>query len=334
MSVLEKLTVIMLDVTTYTGRKSLSKVEKARMGIDAPEDLLSVGYKKVIDPKEVAIFQTLKKNVERLCYKHGARFLGGFAVEANKAQELMREIKVIKEQYEDARSEFIASYEQKIKAWRSQHPGYESMISDSLTAGQLKHKLRFGVQTVQVMPVESDCSNLDEKVEGLGGRVLHEISQDANRLWDASLRGRDRVSQKVLNPIRAMKDKLDSLSFVDPRLSPMVTHIESVLAELPKAGYMESGDVAKIAGLVLVLARGDGYISPSEKVTVEPSKDVEANESVTETPKENEGVKEVIEAEVQSSESKPKVVSLPLKEDADDEPEESEYQGDIAANWF
>jgi len=324
----------MLDVTTYTGRKSLSKAEKARMGIDAPEDLLSVGYKKVIDPKEVAIFQTLKKNAERLCYKHGARFLGGFAVESTKAQELTRELKVVKEQYEEARKNFLASYKRKMDEWRNQHPGYESMITDSLTPGQLEHKLRFGVQTVQVMPVESECSNLDDKVSGLGGRVLHEISQDANRLWDASLRGRDRVSQKVLNPIRAMKEKLDSLSFVDPRLSYMVDHIEGVLAELPKTGYMESGDVAKIAGLVLVLARGDGYISTSEKVAVAPSKDVEANEPITELSEEIEDVKIVIETEVESPEIKTKVVNLPLKEVVDDEPEESEYQGDIAANWF
>jgi len=328
MNVLEKLTVVMLDVTTYTGRKSLSKGEKARMGIDAPEDLLSVGYKKVIDPKEVAIFQTLKKNVERLCYKHGARFLGGFAVEAKKAQELMHEIKVIKDQYEEAACEFVASYDQKIKAWRTQHPGYESMINDSLTPGQLKHNLRFGVQTVQVMPVESDCSNLDDKVAGLGGRVLHEISQDANRLWDASLRGRERVSQKVLNPIRAMKEKLDSLSFVDPRLSYMVDHIEGVLAELPKSGYMEAGDVAKIAGLVLVLARGDGYISASEKVTAAPSKKVEAKESTIE-PSEDA---QIVEAEAKLPE--PKVVNLPMKEVVDDEPEESDNQVDVAANWF
>lgn len=264
MDELKKLTVVMLDITTYTGRKSLSKSEKARIGVDAPEDLMSVGFKKVIDPKEVAVFQRLKKATERACYKHGTRFLGGYAIEESKANELVAELEAIKAEYEDERTKFINSYADKVAAWRAQHAGWESMINDEMDAKTLRNKLRFNIQTFQVVPVDNKTSNLHSVVKNMGGNVLREIGRDANTLWNNSLQGREKVSQKVLRPLRVMAEKLKSLSFVDARLHPLATHIESVLASLPKAGLMDGGDLAKISGLVLILARGDGNIPHAE----------------------------------------------------------------------
>jgi len=65
--ILDRLLVVKLDATIWGGRKKLHKEDLilADGSILPPEDLASLGSKKIADPTELAVFNRLKKEAER-----------------------------------------------------------------------------------------------------------------------------------------------------------------------------------------------------------------------------------------------------------------------------
>ena len=86
----DRLVFIHLDITCWSGRKSLTPED---LGLDRahwpPESLISLGDKQLIDPAALRTFTSLRGAAHRHCLAVGARFLGGYAVPAAQAQRLL-----------------------------------------------------------------------------------------------------------------------------------------------------------------------------------------------------------------------------------------------------
>ena len=83
----DQLTLVMLDIRIWSGRKKL-RPEDLRLSGDEipPEDLVSLGSKRVCDPESLKAFYRLKQSAERACLRVGTRFLGGFAIPQDQAE--------------------------------------------------------------------------------------------------------------------------------------------------------------------------------------------------------------------------------------------------------
>lgn len=78
--------------------------------------------------------------------------------------------------------------------------------------------------------------SLERRALTMSEQLFREISQDANQIIDRSFVGKDSVTARALNGFRRIRDKLDSLGFLDHRCMPVVDEIDSVLDLLPKSG--------------------------------------------------------------------------------------------------
>ena len=80
--ILDQMVLVKVDATIYGARKKL-KVEDLML-VDGsklpPEDLASLGSKRLLDPDQLSVFNRLKKEAERICLRIGTRFLGGYAI--------------------------------------------------------------------------------------------------------------------------------------------------------------------------------------------------------------------------------------------------------------
>ena len=65
--------------------------------------------------------------------------------------------------------------------------------------------------------------------------------------------GRDEVTQKFVRPVRAIRDKLAGLSFLDPGIAPLVGSIDEVLAAVPRKGKISGPSLAALRGVVTLL---------------------------------------------------------------------------------
>lgn len=254
---------INLDFHLWSARKKLH-LEDLRIieGEVPPGDLASLGSKKICNPEDLADFESLKKEAERKCSRAGVKFLGGFAVPVSKAGDLGTELDDIVTRFYDRKATFLRDYDQKIQDWIAAHPGWEKIIRDSsLDRNEVESKISAGWQAYKI--VEADDADpaaavlnkgLASAAQGLAGQLYFEIAKAADEVMEKSLMGREKVTQKILSPLRTIREKLSGLAFIDSRVRPLVDTITHVLSELPAAGPYEGMELAAIQGLVFILS--------------------------------------------------------------------------------
>jgi len=320
-NILGKVVVFMLDIRTYTGRKQLSAQERAELGIEG-DDVLTVGHKKIVDPKAVAVFGTLKKRAERILSQYGVHFLGGYAVPEDKAQQIANELTSIKQEYETEKKYFLDKFEDNIEDWALAHPKWRSMIKGGRhDPDYLRRALGFKYYSVSVQSAEGVDSNMDSAGSELGGRLFTELAKDAQEIYEKSLKGRSVITRKTLRPFYRLQEKVEGLQFVHPDACKVADYMASIMDQLPKEGPLGETETATLAGMTLILAQGDGQVPDAAPVPVaveevKPEPVVEATKPT---------------ATVSKLDSHKKAEEAPEPKEDDIQEED---QLDMAAGWF
>lgn len=262
---LNQVVCINLDFHLWSGRKKLRLDDlKIIEGEVPPEAIASLGSKKIANPDDIADFEAMKKEAERKCAKAGVKFLGGFAIPETKAAALAPELDEIVTKFYARKATFLAEYETRIRDWVEAHPGWERIIRDAaLDRSEVDGKLSAGWQAFKIVEADDPANGANPSLnqglataaKGLAGQLYVEIAKAAVEVMEKSLSGRDKVTQKILSPIRTIRDKLEGLSFIDKRVKPLVQTIDHVLEQLPAAGHIDGLGLSAIHGLVFILSK-------------------------------------------------------------------------------
>jgi Protein of unknown function (DUF3150) len=244
--ILDQIDVVKLDITLWTSSKKLRKEDLvlATGSRLPPEELAHLGTKKTIDPQNLKEFNRLKKEAERICLDKGTRFLGGFANPKSEIPRIKEELDCLAKAFYAERDNFMSNYETETKAWIQRHEDFGDAIRRAVEpAASVAAKLRFDYVVFHVsspLPVDGDLEPVDDslnrRASSLSDQLFREIAQDANDIVERSFVGKDTVTGRVLNAFRRMRNKLNSLGFLDHRCMPVVDQIDAVLTTLPKAG--------------------------------------------------------------------------------------------------
>jgi len=257
MSVLQDVVVVSLDVHIWSGRKKLRPEDLTVSGKLPPKDLVSLGSKKIFDPRALKPFGMVKREADSICLAKGVRFARSYAIPRMEVKDVVTELNTLSAKFGKLVESFLTTFDDVKKSWKEQHPGYEHLIeAELLPKSVIAAKLAFGFQVFCINAVEGDAE-LDTLMEngkagnltvGLVGQLYAEIASQARELVRQSLFGRNEVTQKFLRPLRAMREKLGGLVFLDAAVTPLVDSIDGVITQLPKKG--------KISGLHLEALRG------------------------------------------------------------------------------
>lgn len=283
-NIIDSLVVFILDITIPLGSKKLRPEDLANNGIDIsklpPAALSTLGSKRFISPKELAPFMAIKRAAERQLGSYGSRFLRGFAVPEDRAEDLNNELLALKKQFEDKKEEFINGYEEAIEAWITQNPPeWEGMIRSAVDSpAKVSRTLVFGYAPVKISsPKQLEAADgtagntgLEEQASGLFGQLCHEVRMAAENAYKESFVSRLSVSRKALRPIAAIREKLSGLSFLDHSIIDAIQSIDETLNKLPRTGPIEKTDLDMVAGLV-----GRRLANFGRTLPVEPEQEVE-----------------------------------------------------------
>ena len=259
---LHDVVVVSLDVRIWSGRKQLRPEDLTASGRLPPKDLVSLGSKKLCDPKALRPFREIKRAAEARCQGIGVRFARAFAIPRPAAKTVLAELNDLAAQFRQARAAFVATYDAELARWKAQHPGYEHLIeAERLPQAAVLSKFVFGYELFAINSVDGDgelAALLEQGgagslVPGLVGTLYHEIARDAREFVRQSLTGRDEVSQKFLRPLRAIRQKLAGLAFLDPGIGPLVGSIDDALAAAPQKGRIDGASLAALRGVVMLL---------------------------------------------------------------------------------
>lgn len=272
-NILQNIVVVSLSISLWTGRKKL-RPEDIRLGEGGslpPEKLASLGSKKVMDPARLAPFAACKRQAERACLAVGSRFLGGYAVPAEKVDALMAELDGIGHNFESEKTTFLAAYNEALGEWCADNAEWSGVIRAAVESPEyIRNQLGFKVATFHLNPVPGHEASLTEEVEeGLAATLRREIRQAAKVVWEESFSGRTEVGQKAIRPVRAMVEKLDGLSFLSDEANGLAEMGMKVLKGLPISGAIVGPDFAALSGLVCQLADVGVKHAPAPMVAVE-----------------------------------------------------------------
>lgn len=259
--VLDKVILVQIDAHIWTGRGRLKKEDLKNVTESdlPPKELASLGSKKKIDTEHLNIFDTLKKRAHRACEAVGVRFLGGYGVPVSKASDLAKELDAISSEYQSEKAQFLANYQSYVNEWIAAHPEWAHSLTNVLTP--IEHvdaAISFDWQAIQIREVQDEDSavlsrGLDKEVTGLSDRLFIEIGKEAKDMLEKSMFGKEKVTQKALNRVRTLRDKLHDLSFLDANVDPLVASMDYTLSLLPAVGHIEGMHYSALYGLLSLL---------------------------------------------------------------------------------
>ena len=262
--ILDQVVLIKVDATIYGARKKLNKEDLVLADGSKlpPEDLASLGSKRLLDPNRLSVFNRLKKEAERICLRVGTRFLGGFIVPVAAAAQVTAKLDRIAGDLTQARAEFLDGYDAAVQDWMVKHPEFVGIIEKAIDSVALvATRLTFDYLVVSVALPEQlpkqEVERLESKLGSLSEQMFHEIAVDANLLVEQSLLGKEQVTRNALRPIRRIRDKLDGLSFLDHRVAPVVATIDDLLGKIPNRGTIEGSLLQEILATAMLLADPD-----------------------------------------------------------------------------
>lgn len=261
MSVLQNVIIISLFFRIWSGRKKLRPEDLVANASELPpEQLVSLGSKKIFDPEALKPFYELKREAESACQQKGIKFLKGFAVPKDEVPVVLRKLNDICRRFEEAKRAFIAGYDDARQEWKQQYPGFAHIIEkDVLSKEEVALRISSHYQQFAVNEVDEEIAKLGvqggaDLVVGLAGQLFIEIASETQELVRRSLDGRTEVTQKFLRPLRAIRSKLSGLRFVDGNVEPVLDELDKVLGGMPKSGKIAGAELAALRGVCALLS--------------------------------------------------------------------------------
>ena len=242
----DKIAVIVLDTTIWSGRRKL-RPEDILIGAGGnlpPEDVASLGSKKICDPDELSIFTKLDGRMERACLAVGTRFLKGYAVPVDKLDELAGTLDAYVADFNTAKTEFLVKYDTAVEKWVSDHPGFEEPLRRAvLPVKVVANKLFCGYTVFRVGHAASEgaAATLDNQVGGLADQMYREVAKEAEDAFQHLIGHNGSLSRRSVRPLRRLHDKLEGLSFLDSGMDRLTGAIRSAADRLENG----SGPVAE-----------------------------------------------------------------------------------------
>lgn len=258
---LDQLQVIKLSIRLWTSSKKLrpEDLKLADGTILPPDTLASLGTKKTVNPKQLLEFTRIKKEAERICLESGTRFIGGFANPSDEIPRIVNELDELSKLFNKEKERFLNEYSASTEQWVNQHPDFADAIRKAIEpVASVERKLVFDYTVFHVSKPKGELGDsLNRHTLSLSDQLFKEIAQDAKELIDRSFVGKDTVTARVLNAFRRMRDKLNSLGFLDYRCFAIVDEIDKILGSMPKSGPYNGSAYHALFSLGLLLSDPD-----------------------------------------------------------------------------
>ncbi len=280
---LDLLNIIQLNFDIWSGKTSLSAsdLKLGKGGEIPPEHLIRLGTKKICNPDTLNRFLRLRTQAKRLCRHYGIPFLSGFAIPVSKADEVCQRLNEISLAFQQAKLQFIHSYDADIEAWIQENPPYENAIRMSLMSCDTAAKrINFDYRLFMIQPPEhsqESAQRLKTDVEGLGDQLIEEIIEKANKLYTKKLAGKYQCNVRTKKVLQNLRDKLNGLYFLNSAFSPLVKMLDETLRDYDH--YAEGNQIVapffyQVMAVVLIMCErskieqyANGLITPQAVVT-------------------------------------------------------------------
>ena len=320
-NLLQKIVVIVLEFQQWTGTRAMREIDFA-LGTNGrlpPKEVAkSLGLKAIIDPETLRVFDRLKHQAESLLESQGVKYLSGWAVPTDKAEEVFQALDELVRRYNDEKNSFLNRYDVLVEDWANAHPDFsESIRGAKLSRDSVSRKIKASYESFKVQPVNDEQEQaLVKRVSGLGDELIGSVAQLARIFFKESFLGKERANKETISAVKRIRERLSGLSFLNSKINPLIRIIDNVLLTMPKEGYFGGQDFWRLATLIKTLGDEDLIHDIIEgKVSVEGLTDVQPESKLPELPQQACLFK-TTEEESFSSQSGTTKAELPVSEES------------------
>jgi hypothetical protein len=269
-NVLDHLAVVHLDTHIWTAKVKLKPVDLGGANLP-PEELASLGSKRICNPEDLKTFGTLKARAVTLLERHGIRFLNGWAIPEDKIDGVNNDLDAIRQDFNKARERFLQGYEQAVQDWIAKHPQWAGIIANSLVSeSYVRSRLDFKWQVFRILPPKDTNGEakdtLQRDIACLGETLFDEIAKSASDTWKNCYFGKREVTRKALSPLKSLYDKLMGLTFVEPHVAPVAELIKTSFTYIPRRGPISGGVLLILQGLVSLLRNPQELLEHAQSI--------------------------------------------------------------------
>lgn len=267
LDVLNDIVALHLQINLWSARKKLTPEDFGDAELP-PEQLASLGSKKICDPKELRVFGAIKSRAFAILDRIGVRFLGGWAIPKSRSDEALSVLSELKTEFVEAKLAFLNRYDEAVREWIASNPGWENLIAGSLVSvDYVDRKLAFNWQMFSVGVTNSSSNNgFDDEVQSLGDTLFSEIAKTASEVWHKSYAGKVEVNRRALSSIRTLSSKLHGLTFVEPRVAPVAALVETALTRVKGKGPVFGANLVLLQGLLTLLQNSAAMLEHGQKI--------------------------------------------------------------------
>lgn len=249
--VLESLILVSLsEIHGISGRKKLKR-EDFGDNVELPPDVIvSLGSKKVIDPKLLNPFTQYKTKAHTLCSAVGIRFLGGYAVPADRVNDLILSLNDVKTEFYIYKRTFLQS---DFDSWIDQcEEKYRKILRDgaSVDIDYMESQIQFGFTAIHITPYGN--SVIQDGIAGQIKSLTDEVFEEVSTLVDGFLKNLNQsaFTQHTINPLRRTAEKLASLGFISDDVNMLSLYMSDVLNDVPVSGKVTGRKYSDILSLL------------------------------------------------------------------------------------
>jgi hypothetical protein len=267
-TILDHLVVVNLNIHIWTARKKLTPADLGGATL-TPDDLASLGSKRICNPDDLRIFGTLKARAVSLLDRNGIRFLGGWAIPETRMDAISIELAAIRDEFNTAKETFLQRYDESVRDWIAKHPQWGNIIAGSTVSQEyVRSRIDFRWQMFQVTTpaVNTRKDDLQHDVDTLGMTLFGEVAKAAGEAWAKCYAGKTEITRKALSPLKTIYDKLIGLTFVEPRVAPVAELLETAFRSIPNRGVIAGSSLVMLQGLVSLLQNPKALVEHGQMI--------------------------------------------------------------------
>lgn len=235
--ILTNSTVVNLDISIWTGKAKLQRTEVDDSNLP-PEELVTLGSKKIFDPAKLKRFHGIKSNAFAFCNRYGVKFMSGWLVDNKYINELTDKLSAQRTLWDDEVQKFTSTYKLECDDWLAANPQWANILANALPRqSEITKRFNFGWQVYNIVPAPTN-TNGDQTQCELDIIPTRAIEKMAKELEDAQ---EVYAPGKVFkaSPLRRIARIAGALAFS----SPEVAKLEELLNALANTGNL---DIARV----------------------------------------------------------------------------------------
>lgn len=208
---------------------------------------------------------SVRKGVERTLSGVGIRLMGGYAIPNSKVSAVLQEIADYNAEFDRLVSELVANVADLYNQQINHYPEWASQLIDAqISPSSIQKRCRFDMAVFEVSAPKNveAARRFSGATNGIFDQVLGDLADNAHQILRNTFTNRGNgITRKALRPVNRIIEKLDTFTFVDARLVPMVTYLQETMNSLPLTGNLSTNDIGRVVAMLTTITSPDDFIA-------------------------------------------------------------------------